>query len=54
VVSVADWTGQFKTYATGEAFEILGAPSERWLVEQLRVGRFSGRKVGRLSTAVEN
>jgi hypothetical protein len=25
----------------------MGAPSERWLIEQLRAGRFPGRKVGR-------
>jgi hypothetical protein len=26
----------------------MGAPSERWLIEQLRAARFRGRKVGRL------
>ena len=26
---------------------MMGAPSERWLIEQLRSGRFPGRKVGR-------
>jgi hypothetical protein len=36
-----------KTYSTRQASEIFGAPSERWLVEQLRSGRFRGRKVGR-------
>jgi hypothetical protein len=36
------------TYSTAEAAEQMGAPSERWLVEQLRTGRFRGRKVGRL------
>ncbi|KUI26505.1 hypothetical protein AU195_05685 [Mycobacterium sp. IS-1496] len=30
-----------------EAVEQIGAPSERWLVEQLRAGRFPGRKIGR-------
>lgn len=36
-----------RTYSTSEATEIVGAPSERWLIEQLRDGRFPGRKVGR-------
>jgi len=36
-----------RTYSAGEAAEIIGAPSERWLIEQLRAGRFPGRKVGR-------
>lgn len=35
------------TYSVAEAAEQLGAPSERWLVDQLRAGRFPGRKVGR-------
>jgi excisionase family DNA binding protein len=35
------------TYSTAEAAQQMGAPSERWLVEQLRAGRFRGRKVGR-------
>lgn len=35
------------TYSVGEAAEIVGAPSERWLIEQLRSGRLPGRKVGR-------
>jgi hypothetical protein len=36
------------TYSTAEAFQRMGAPSERWLVEQLRSGRFPGRKIARL------
>lgn len=36
-----------KTYSTREATEIIGAPSERWLIEQLRAARFPGRKVAR-------
>ena len=36
-----------RTYSTQEAAEIVGAPSERWLIEQLRAARFPGRKVGR-------
>jgi hypothetical protein len=35
------------TYSVLEAAQQMGAPSERWLIEQLRVGRFPGRKVGR-------
>jgi hypothetical protein len=35
------------TYSTAEAAEQIGAPSERWLIEHLRSGRFPGRKVGR-------
>lgn len=35
------------TYSIREATEIVGAPSERWLIEQLRSGRFPGRKIGR-------
>jgi hypothetical protein len=35
------------TYSIGEAADQIGAPSERWLIEQLRVGRFAGRKIGR-------
>lgn len=36
-----------KTYSTREAAGVIGAPSERWLIEQLRAGRFPGRKVAR-------
>jgi hypothetical protein len=35
------------TYSIAEVAEQMGAPSERWLVEQLRAGRFRGRKVAR-------
>ena len=35
------------TYSVAEATIQIGAPSERWLIEQLRAGRFPGRKVGR-------
>lgn len=35
------------TYSITEAAERIGAPSERWLIDQLRAGRFPGRKVGR-------
>lgn len=36
-----------RTYSVAEAAEQIGAPSERWVVEQLRAGRFPGRKVAR-------
>lgn len=36
-----------RTYAAEEAAELMGAPSVRWLIEQLRAGRFQGYKVGR-------
>jgi len=36
-----------RTYSIEEAAKIVGAPSERWLLQQLRAGRFPGRKVGR-------
>lgn len=36
-----------RTYSTGEAAVILGSPSERWLIQQLRSGRLPGRKIGR-------
>ncbi len=36
-----------RTYSTAEAAHEMGAPSERWLIEQLRSGRFPGRKLGR-------
>ncbi|WP_179475360.1 helix-turn-helix domain-containing protein [Mycolicibacterium vinylchloridicum] len=35
------------TYSTAEATEKLGAPSEPWLIKQLRLGRLPGRKIGR-------
>jgi hypothetical protein len=35
------------TYSVAEVAEQIGAPSERWVVEQLRAGRFPGRKVAR-------
>jgi Helix-turn-helix domain len=36
-----------RTYSLAEAAEIVGAPSKRWLIQQLRSGRFPGRKIGR-------
>jgi hypothetical protein len=36
-----------QTHSTAEVAETIGAPSERWLVEQIRSGRFPARKVGR-------
>ena len=36
-----------QTYSTAEATEQIGAPSERWLIGQIRAGRFPARKVGR-------
>ena len=36
-----------KTYSTGEVFGSIGAPSKRWLDNQLNDGRFPGRKFGR-------
>lgn len=35
------------THDIPAACTAMGAPSERWLIEQLRCGRFPGRKVGR-------
>ena len=35
------------TYSIEEVTQQLGAPSSRWVIEQLRSGRFPGRKVGR-------
>jgi hypothetical protein len=35
------------TYDTATSVHKMGGPSERWLIEQLRSGRFPGRKVGR-------
>ena len=36
-----------ETYSTAESAELIGAPSERWLIERLRAGYFRGRKIGR-------
>jgi hypothetical protein len=36
-----------RTYSTAEVTQIVGAPSERWLIEQLRAGHFPSREVGR-------
>jgi hypothetical protein len=36
-----------RTYSTAEAAELIGAPSERWLIERLRDGTFPGRGIGR-------
>ena len=36
-----------ETYSTAESPELIGAPSERWLIERLRSGPFRGRKIGR-------
>lgn len=35
------------TYSVSEAVQLIGAPSQRWLVEQIRAGRFRARKIGR-------
>jgi hypothetical protein len=35
------------TYAIADAAKRMGAPSERWVVEQIRAGRFPARKMGR-------
>lgn len=35
------------TYSTADVAEQMGAPSERWVVEQIRSGRFPARKIGR-------
>ncbi|WP_125078304.1 helix-turn-helix domain-containing protein [Mycobacterium sp. P7213] len=35
------------TYSAAEVAEQIGAPSQRWVIEQLRSGRFPGRKIGR-------
>lgn len=35
------------TYNIGDAAQRMGAPSERWVVEQIRAGRFPARKMGR-------
>lgn len=36
-----------RTYSTSEASVMMGAPSERWLLKQVRSGRLPGRKIGR-------
>jgi hypothetical protein len=36
-----------ETLSTAESAELIGAPSERWLIERLRSGAFRGRKIGR-------
>ncbi|KPG04561.1 MULTISPECIES: helix-turn-helix domain-containing protein [Mycobacteroides] len=36
-----------RTHSVEEASAILGAPSVRWVTEQLRAGRLRGYKVGR-------
>lgn len=35
------------TYNIADAAQRMGAPSERWVVEQIRAGRFPARKMGR-------
>ncbi len=35
------------TFSVAQVVEQIGAPSERWVIEQLRSGRFPGRKMGR-------
>lgn len=35
------------TYDIAGAAQRMGAPSERWVVEQIRAGRFPARKMGR-------
>ena len=35
------------TFSIAEAATQLGAPSERWVVDQIRLGRFPARKIGR-------
>lgn len=35
------------THGLAEVAEQMGAPSERWVVEQIRAGRFPARKIGR-------
>jgi hypothetical protein len=35
------------TYEISDVVEKIGAPSERWVIDQIRAGRFSGRKIGR-------
>ncbi len=38
---------RMKTYSLAEVREIVGAPSERWVVKRVRNGTFPARKVGR-------
>lgn len=35
------------TFSIADATEQMGAPSERWVVDQIRSGRFPARKIGR-------
>ncbi len=35
------------TFSTADAARRIGASSERWLIEQIRAGRFPARKIGR-------
>lgn len=35
------------TYNIADAAQRMGAPSERWVVDQIRAGRFPARKMGR-------
>lgn len=35
------------TYSTADVAERIMGCSDRWLIEQLRAGRFPGRKIGR-------
>ena len=35
------------TYSTGYAAQQIGASSERWVIDQIRSGRFTARKIGR-------
>ena len=35
------------TFSIGDVAEQLGAPSERWVIDQIRSGRFPARKIGR-------
>jgi hypothetical protein len=36
-----------RTFSTAESAELIGAPSERGLIERLRSGFFRARKIGR-------
>lgn len=35
------------TYSIADATDQMGAPSERWVIDQIRSGRFPARKIGR-------
>lgn len=35
------------TYNIADAAQRMGAPSERWVLDQIRAGRFPARKMGR-------